>query len=80
MDELVGRSDMLCAKGQNTDEQATIDLSRILEQPVCRKGQKVIFDPKQVYNFELEKTLDEKVLIRIQICVGKGKKRDCSWM
>ena len=26
--------------------------------------QKVIFDPKQVYDFELEKTMDEKVLIK----------------
>ena len=33
------------------------------------KGQKVIFDPKHVYNFELEKTLDEKVLMKeLQVC------------
>ena len=29
-----------------------------------RRAAKVIFDPKQVYDFELEKTLDEKILLK----------------
>ena len=41
-----------------------IDLSAILNNPYAGKGQKVTFDPKQVYNFELEKTLDQKVLFK----------------
>ena len=36
----------------------------------------MIFDPKQVYNFELEKTLDEKVLIKeFKSALEKGQKR-----
>ena len=76
IDELVGRSDMLCVKEDRTGRQATIDFSRILDNPFAGKGQKVIFDPKQVYNFELEKTLDEKVLIKeFKSALEKGQKR-----
>ncbi len=76
IDELVGRSDMLCVKENRTGRQATIDFSRILDNPFAGKGQKVIFDPKQVYNFELEKTLDEKVLIKeFKSALEKGQKR-----
>ena len=35
---------------------------------------KVTFDPKAVYNFELEKTLDEKVLLK-KLCKGNLKRR-----
>ena len=41
-----------------------LDLSAILNNPYAGNGQKVTFDPKAVYNFELEKTLDEKVLLK----------------
>ncbi|MGI6000058.1 MAG: glutamate synthase subunit alpha, partial [Candidatus Merdisoma sp.] len=40
------------------------DLSAILNNPYAGRGQKVTFDPKQVFNFELEKTLDQKVLFK----------------
>ena len=62
VDELVGRSDLLKVREGLTGRQAEIDLSNILNNPFAGKGQKVTFDPKQVYNFELEKTLDQKVL------------------
>ena len=64
VDELVGRSDLLKVREGLTGRQAEIDLSNILNNPFAGKGQKVIFDPKQVYNFELEKTLDQKVLFK----------------
>ncbi|MCD8242031.1 MAG: glutamate synthase subunit alpha, partial [Lachnospiraceae bacterium] len=76
IDELVGRSDMLCVKEGRTGRAATIDLSRILDNPYAGKGQKVIFDPKQVYNFELEKTLDATVLSKeFGPALEKGQKR-----
>ncbi|MCC8163273.1 MAG: glutamate synthase large subunit [Lachnospiraceae bacterium] len=76
IDELVGRSDMLCVKDGRTGRAATIDLSRILDNPYAGKGQKVIFDPKQVYNFELEKTLDATVLSKeFGPALEKGQKR-----
>ena len=64
VDELVGRSDLLKVREGLTGRQAEIDLSNILNNPFAGKGQKVIFDPKLVYNFELEKTLDQKVLFK----------------
>ena len=76
IDELVGRSDMLCVKEGRTGRQATIDFTKILDNPYAGKGQKVIFDPKHVYNFELEKTLDEKVLMKeFKSALTTGQKR-----
>ena len=76
IDELVGRSDMLCVKEGRTGRQATIDFAKILDNPYAGKGQKVIFDPKHVYNFELEKTLDEKVLMKeFKSALTTGQKR-----
>ena len=63
-------------KENRVGRAATIDLTRILENPYAGKGQKVIFDPRQVYNFELEKTLDEKVLLKeLRGALDKKQKR-----
>ena len=64
VDELVGRSDLLKIRDNLEGRAARIDLSAILDNPYAGKGKKVTFDPGQVYNFELEKTLDEKVLCK----------------
>ena len=63
--EMVGRTDLL-VQTDNVPEphQGKVDLSAILNNPFAGKDQKVTFDPKAVYNFELEKTLDEKVLLK----------------
>ena len=39
-------------------------LTQILGNPYEGSKQKETFDPKQVYDFQLEKTLDEKVLLK----------------
>lgn len=76
VDELVGRTDLLKVKENLSGRAASIDLSRILNNPYAGKGQKVTFDPKQVYNFELEKTLDEKVLMKKLLpALESGQKR-----
>ncbi|KLU69884.1 MAG: hypothetical protein RHS_4325 [Robinsoniella sp. RHS] len=41
-----------------------MDLSAIINNPFVKEGMKVTFDPAQVYNFELEKTADEKILVK----------------
>ena len=64
IDELVGRSDLLKVRGDLTEREKELDLSKILNNPFAGPKAKVIFDPKQVYDFELEKTKDEKVLLR----------------
>ncbi|MCM1039325.1 MAG: glutamate synthase large subunit [Ruminococcus sp.] len=64
VDELVGRTDLLKMKTDLPGKLQKVDLSMILANPYEGSKEKVIFDPKQVYDFELEKTLDEKVLLK----------------
>ena len=59
VDELVGRTDLLKRKENLPARLQKIDLSLILSNPYEKSREKVIFDPKQVYDFGLEKTLDE---------------------
>ncbi len=62
VDELVGRTELLKMKEKLPAGTAKLDLSRILDNPY--RKEKAVFDPKQVYDFELEKTLDERVLLK----------------
>ncbi len=64
VDELVGRSDMLKVRDHLTGHAAKLDLGNILNNPFAGPKEKVIFDPKKVYDFELEKTADEKILLK----------------
>ena len=60
VDELVGRSDLLLAKDEVSDGLAnTLDISRIIDSSFA--GEKMIYNKKNTYNFELEKTVDEKI-------------------
>ncbi len=56
IDEMVGRSDRLKMR---QDAPEKMDLGAVLGG-----GGNVIFDPKKVYDFHLENTLDEKVLLK----------------
>ena len=64
VDELVGRTDLLKKRENLPENLARVDLSAILGNPYDARRQKVIFDPKKAYDFHLEKTLDEKVLLK----------------
>lgn len=76
IDEMVGRSDLLKVREDLTDRERGIDLSGILNNPFAGPGEKVTFDPKQVYDFELEKTKDEGVLLKqLSGALGKKQKR-----
>ena len=76
VDELVGRTDLLKMKENLTESQQEIDLSQILSNPYEGSKIKCTFDPKQVYDFELEKTLDERVLVKqLQKAIDAGQKR-----
>jgi len=65
VDELVGRTDLLKMKDscKNDDRANKVDLSAVLNNPFIVKGQKMHFTPAQAYNFELENTIDEKILL-----------------
>ena len=63
IDELVGRTDLLKVKEVPTsDRAATLDLSQILQNPYEGTKTPMTYNPKKIYDFELEKTLDERVL------------------
>ena len=77
VDELVGRTDLLKVKDEPTSERAaTLDLSGVLYNPYAKQKKGMIFNPKKVYDFELEKTLDKKVLVKQLLpALEKGQKR-----
>ncbi len=63
--EMVGRTDLLTATAAvDEPHKGKVDLSAILNNPYAKKGAEVTFDPKARYNFQLEKTLDERILIK----------------
>ena len=65
VDELIGRSDLLkSASYPEGSAESKVDMSRILDNPYAgRTDVKVRFDPADRFDFELEDTIDEKVLI-----------------
>ncbi len=76
VDELVGRSDLLRVRDDLSERQKEIDLSRILHHPITDLGETVIFDPKKQYDFHLEQTKDEKILLKqLQSALVSGARR-----
>ena len=76
VDELVGRTDLLKVKENLSEQNKKVDLSLILSNPYSEMKEKITFDPKQVYDFQLEKTLDEKVLLKqLDKAMAAGQKR-----
>ncbi len=78
IDEMVGRSDLLfAADTKQTPHKGSLDLSGILANPFTKE--KVTFEAAAVYDFELEKTLDEKVLLKeSKVALEKGQKTEIS--
>ncbi len=79
VDELVGRTEFLKVREDLSGSQAQVSLAQILANPYEGEGQKYTFDPKQVYDFALEKTLDEKVLLKSlgkAIQAGRGRRME----
>ena len=55
---------------------AEVNLSAILNNPYIKEAGKIQYNKKNVYNFELEKTVDEKVLIKkFASALESGQKR-----
>ena len=76
VDELVGRTDLLKVREGLNRKQSQIDLTQILSNPYEGTKQRVTFDPRQVYDFELEKTMDERVLLKqLKKAIDTGRKR-----
>lgn len=77
VDEMVGRSDLLKKKEVLDNPRGyKIDLSNILNNPYGKPGVPVTFDAKCAYDFHLENTVDERILLKkLQPALEKGQKR-----
>ena len=76
VDELVGRTDFFFFFENLSERYQAVDLSGILYNPYEGMKGKVTFDAKQVYDFALEKTLDERVLLKqLAKAMETGQKR-----
>ena len=65
LDELVGRTDFLEQRDvPESGRSSKVDLSRILNSPFAKDTGKIHYNKKDVYNFQLEQTVDEKILIK----------------
>ena len=77
VNEMVGRTDLLCRREGLTGRASRLDLDRIL----CPAPQNVFFNPAHAYDFHLERTKDEAVLLRdrgLLDTLAGGKKRSFS--
>ena len=77
VDELVGRTDLLKQRDDihkgNADK---VSLQRILNNPFAKPGQKFEYNKKNVYDFQLEKTMDERVILKkLKTALESGQKR-----
>ena len=61
VDEMVGRTDLLRQRTDLTGNAAQVDLSGVLAQV---PDSQTIFDPQHAYDFHLERTKDEQVLLK----------------
>jgi glutamate synthase (ferredoxin) len=67
IDELVGRTDLLKVKSElakANEKVSRMDLSVILKNPFVEDLSEARFDPKHAYDFELENTIDERILLK----------------
>ena len=78
VDELVGRTDFLEYKAdvKESGRAAKVDLSNILNNPYIKEAASIKYDKKNVFDFELDKTVDEKILIKkLSDAMDKKQKR-----
>ena len=62
VDEMVGRTDLL-RQTHGAGSGANVDLSRVLARGGAESG-RAVFDPAEVYDFGLEKTLDRALMAK----------------
>ncbi len=74
VDELVGRTDLLKRREDVSEHEKLIELGAIISNPFAQE--KAIFDARQVYDFQLEKTVDEKILLKkLSKAMEKGESK-----
>ena len=76
VEELVGRTDLLKQRESAVNGRAAaVDLSAVLDSPYIGEGYKTHFDPADRYDFKLEETVDQSVLLaKLGSALKKGRK------
>ena len=80
VDEMVGRTDLLKQKDVLGKQEKKIDLSRILTGGAADRKD-CVFNPDCVYDFKLEETKDEALLLKkkeLRDAIRKGEKKEYS--
>ena len=76
VDELVGRSDLLRVKEAEVGSKgAKIDMSKIINNPYVNTDAPRIFNSEDAYDFGLQNTIDEKIILKELSPAFKNKKR-----
>ncbi len=78
IEEMVGRTDLLKQRENLSEREAKIDLSRIINVSTNVDRKDAVFNPECVYDFNLEKTKDESLLLKnkdIKQALDVGKKK-----
>lgn len=76
VEELVGRTDLLQVREKAVNERAaTVDLSAVLNNPFEGQDIKRHFSPADSYDFELEKTVDMKLIKKLKKALAAGEKK-----
>ena len=81
VEELVGRTDLLCLKKELSTQEQRLDLTRILLDVSAVDRKEVTFQPEHRYDFKLQDTKDEKALLSssyIQRALETGEKTEMS--
>ncbi len=72
--ELVGRTDLLIEK--ECDNEAHINIQRIINNPYTGTDAARVFNPDDIYDFELQNTVDEKVIMKkLKSALAGGQKK-----
>ncbi|MEE3392863.1 MAG: glutamate synthase large subunit [Lachnospiraceae bacterium] len=64
VDEMVGRTDLLKVRDDLNEREKEIDLSKVLLMADIEKRPEIDYYHKNVYDFKLDTTIDEKVLLK----------------
>ncbi len=77
VDELVGRTDFLEPKEvKDSGCSVKVDISNILNNPFIKEASSIKYNKKNPYDFKLESTVDERVLIKkLAPALETGEKR-----
>lgn len=71
VDDLIGRTDLIRVR----ESSKAVDLQAVIDASFAEERKENKFNPKNIYDFELEKTIDEKVFLpKLKKALSTGEK------